>query len=908
MPEGLLRTKLFAPQARPRQVARLGLFEKLNSARLGGTRLFLVSAPAGFGKTGLVSAWARASGLPLGWVTLDEGDNDPLRFWRYLDAALESIDPQIGKALRPALYAAQSPVFQQIITGLVNDIVVFDRELILVLEDYHLIAAAEIHEALNYLIEHMPQHLHLVITTRSDPPLNLARRRGRSQICEIRAADLRFSPAETAFFLNQVMQLGLSPEDIRMLSSRTEGWIAGLQMLALSMEDEFDRHAFVTAFSGDDRYIADYLIEEVLSRQPVEFQRFLLQTSILDRLSAPLCNAVTGRQDSRALLNVLERANLFIIPLDNRREWFRYHILFADLLRRRLAESVTPAELAGLYQATSEWYESQGDIAAAVRYARQAGDQQRILSLLERSIMNFYMSGELPQFFELVNSALEPALRRESPLLCMAAAWAGLASTRYSEVAAWVDPIELHFGMPALRALEADTMDTAVRAALLEVLLVRLQFPVTRPPAEQRLHILAIRQQLERLPDEQHCLLNIVGNLHPVVLFNLALNAEETGDTAQAVALFAECSPLSRQKQNSSLFHLSAGHLANLYMAQGHLRLACQAHESALAQAGSVTTSISPFISLSHAGLAALYYEWDQLEQAAQAVEAGLAQARLWNQWESLVPLTLLRAHLMRAAGDLPQALAVMTEAGRPPLAGMDFALQAYTALLRAASDAQAQAAAWLADTVDLAQLEATPATEGYLLTVVRLLLLLGRPSEAESLLEQIYTLAQAGGRKYILAQAQVLRAQAQTAQGRPAEALAGLLETLQQTQPEGYIRTFVDEGEPLRGLLAQAALQARPDRVLWAYIQRILAAFPATGKPALPAASLVEPLSERELEVLGLMAQGLSNPQIAARLYLSPNTLKAHTQNIFSKLDVHNRLQAVNRARDLELLGSGSK
>ncbi|MGE5248898.1 MAG: AAA family ATPase, partial [Bacteroidota bacterium] len=432
MVEGLLKTKLFAPPSRPNQVARRALLDKLNEARQMGIPCVLVSAPAGFGKTTLVSDWVRSSGAPFAWLALDEGDNNVLRYWRYVDAALQTIDTHIGEALREALYSTQTPVMEQIITGLVNDIILSEKQFILVLEDYHVIENAAVHESLDFLLDHVPPQMQLVITTRSDPPLHLARRRGRGQLAEVRATDLRFSLGEIATFLNQRMQLELTEEDISALGQRTEGWIAGLQMVALSLLDESDRHEFIAAFQGNDRYIADYLVEEVLQRQPVEFQDFLQQTSILDRLNASLCDAVTGRKDSLAMLNVLQRSNLFIVPLDNRREWFRYHHLFSELLQKRLRETHSVEEFADLQRAASSWYESQGDTAAAIRHARLIPDDRLILRLLEQNAGRFFRSGELPQLFELAR-LVPPRLREDSPFLCIAVAWSGLASNRPSE-------------------------------------------------------------------------------------------------------------------------------------------------------------------------------------------------------------------------------------------------------------------------------------------------------------------------------------------------------------------------------------------------------------------------------------------------------------------------------------------
>jgi LuxR family maltose regulon positive regulatory protein len=891
MAEGLLKTKLFAPPPRPNQLPRKSLLEKLNSARQTGIPCVLVSAPAGFGKTTLVGDWGRSSGLPFAWLALDEGDNLLLRFWRYVDAALQTIDSRIGESLRPALYSMQAPVIQQIITGLVNDVISIDKEFVLVLEDYHVIEQASIHESLSYLLDHLPSQMQLVITTRSDPPLNLARRRGRRQIFEIRANELRFTPEETAIFMNQAMLLDLTEAEITALDQRTEGWIAGLQMVALSMQDEADRHAFVAAFSGDDRYIADYLLEEVLQRQPVEFQRFLQQTSILDRLNASLCDAVTGRQDSRAMLNMLERANLFIVPLDNRREWFRYHHLFGELLQKSLRENHSTEEVAKLHRAASTWFESQNDVPAAIRHARSIPDNHRILQLLEKNAGRFFATGELPQFFELTRQ-LPTNLRKESPFLCIAASWAGLATNHHAEIPAWLDAIEAHFGILAESAIDDPALTAPRRAALLEVLVARLQFPASRSPAEQRAHILAVRDQLNTLPPEQLCLLNPVINLKPVIAFNLGLQAEETGDLSLAAQAFTETSALAHQTRNSNLFHLAAAHLANIRFTQSHLHAARQTHEQALAEAKNLDQMISPYISLSHAGLGALFYEWNDLSAAERHFNEGLAHARLWNQWESLVPLALGRARLKQRAGETQAALDILDELHSPPLEGMDLPLRAYAARLRDPDSASA----WLAASITESGLEPNPVNEAYLLDIARLMAYLHRHEEALAIIEKMIRFAQNGGRTHILIRAKVALALVENLPN-------ALIEPLQLAEPEGYISTFVDEGEPMQKMLSHLLNQSRLDAPLSAYAGRLLSAFELVPYKPLQSGGLVEPLSERELEVLRYIAEGLSNPEIASRLYLSPNTLKAHAQNIFMKLDVHNRLQAVSKAKELGLI-----
>ncbi len=887
---GLLKTKLYVPTSRPNQVARPALLEKLRAARQAGATFALVSAPAGFGKTSLVADWVRACGLPCAWLTLDSTDNDPQHFWRYVDAAFQGIDSRIGESLRPALSSAQAPVLEQVITGMVNDILQLGQEFILVLEDYHVIEQAAIHESLNFLLDHLPPQIQLIVTTRSDPALSLARRRGRGQLVEIRAADLRFSTAEIGEFLNHHLHLDLPGEDILALHARTEGWAAGLQMVALSLQDEADRHAFVTAFSGDDHYIADYLMEEVLQRQPVEFQQFLLQTAILDRLSAGVCDAVSGRQDSRAVLNLLERANLFILPLDNRREWFRYHHLFGELLQKRLRETVSPAELARLHLLAADWCEQQGEINAAIRHVRAIPDEQRLLRLLETNAPRFFGSGEVPQFYELA-CTLPPGLRARSIQLCGAAAWAGLASGHYAEIPAWLEAIEASCGMAAEAALQTPARELDCALSLLEVLVIRLQFPSGRSAAGQREHVLAIQAQLNALPQDKIVLFSSVRDLNAVIAFNLGLLAEDRGDLAEATQAYLSSLTLARQTQNSNLFSLSSAHLANIQLAQGQLRAARRTHEQTLAESSRMV-NWSPYHALAHAGLGGLQYEWNDLAAAEDSFRQCAELAHLWNQWESLYLLALGQARLRLGGGDRPAALQILAGLESPPLAGMDLPLRAYAARMMD-SDA---AAAWLSAAIGSNLPEPNPNNENCLLDIARVLDNLGRREESLALLDAILRFAADGGRKHTQIRARVAQA---VIAGRP-EALCA---ALQLAAPEGYVSTFLEEGAALGSQLRHLLRLGQLDGETARYAQKLLCAFePASPPPASPA-GLREPLSERELEVLRHMAEGLSNPEIAARLYLSPNTLKAHAQNIFAKLEVHNRLQAVSRARELNLL-----
>ena len=511
--------------------------------------------------------------------------------------------------------------------------------------------------------------------------------------------------------------------------------------------------------------------------------------------------------------------------------------------------------------------------------------------MLEKNAGNFFATGELPRLFEMA-SLLSPHLRKKSPRLAVSVAWAGLASNHHGEIPAWLNAIESYFGMPAENTLDDVAIDVSQRAALLEVLVIRLQLPSTLSIAKQGERILAIHEQLDALPPEQVCLLNPVGNLKPVIAFNLGLHAESTGDLPLAAQTFAEALNLAHQTQNNNLFHLAAGHLANLRFIQGQLHTARQTHEQALAEAGNIGPSISPFVAISHAGLGLIYYEWNDLAAAESHFNEGLAHARLWNQWESLIPLALGRARLKVREGQIPEALKILDELGSPPIPGTDLPLRAYAALLRGSDSASA----WLEANLTESILQPNPANEASLLTITRLMESAGRRDEALKLLQSMIAFAKNSGRVHTLIQADVALS---LIVGQP----DALVDALQLAEPESYISTFIDEGVPMQNLLRHVLTHAQLESNLRAYVEKLLSAFEPTPRKPKQVEGLVEALSEREVEVLRYIADGLSNPEIARRLYLSPNTLKAHTQNIFLKLYVHNRVQAVNRAKELGLI-----
>lgn len=893
----LITTKFHVPILSADLIPRPRLFDMLEQGL--HQPLTLISAPPGFGKTTLVAGWidsyVMTGNLNFCWLSLDESDNGFSTFWRYFVASIQRVQPGVGETAQAMLSSPTFPDPHTILGTLINELAELENPLLIVLDDCHLIHSSDIQDNLNFFLDHMPNCVHLALLTREDPPLGLARRRARRQVVEIRAVDLRFGLQETIEFLNETRKLALTSDQIAVLDQRTEGWIAGLQMAALSLQGR-DAQSFFESFSGDDRYIADYLIEEVLQLQDDGVRQFLLKTSILESMTVSLCAALIGDSSTaRSMLDHLEHANLFLIPLDNHREWYRYHHLFADLLRKRLSETFTAAEIAGLHRIASIWYESQGDIPVAVRHANQIPDEARILNLLEQNVGNFFASNSLPQLFETAGS-LSPDLRATSPVLCCAVAWAGLATNRPLDVFDWLNAIEAHFGIPAESAITDPTLESAVRAALLEVLVVRLQFPTQRTLAEQRAHILAIREQLNALPPNQQCLLNIVLSLKPVIAFNLGLLAQLSGEISLASEALVECVTLSREQHNNTLFHLAIGQLANIQFVQGQLHAARLTHEQALAEAKSPGQIVSPMVAISHAGLGTLHYEWNDLTSAEHHFSEGLAYARLWNHWESLVPTALGRARLKQRVGDIQAALSILDELDSPPLAGMVLPLKAYAALLGGSDSASA----WLATNATESTLEPNPGNESTLLIIARLMVSLRRTDEALTLIQKIIDFAQKSGRTYTLIQARVILAKVMSLRGEVQEAMDCLTESLQLAMPEGYISTFVDEGIALRDLLQTVKDRVAPE--LSHYVEKVLVGFGSGEKPKRDTGTRSE-LSEREQEILSLVAEGLSNQQIAERLVISITTVKTHVGNIFNKLGVASRTQALARATEFGLL-----
>ena len=884
----LLATKFHIPSVPTGFISRLRLHEKLNTGL--ERSLTIISAPPGFGKSMLVAEWIRTDRLKnAAWLSLDDSDGQPLMFWRYFITALQRQE-KVGEVALSMLNTTEPPTLETILTSFINELAAKDGTFMLVVDDYHLIQSSDVHNSLIFFLDHQPANFHLILLTREDPPLSLARRRARRQIMEIRATDLRFDRYEALSFLNTAMGLTLTPEQVDLLERHTEGWIVGLQMVALSMQGR-DPQSFLHSFAGNDRFIADYLIEEVLNQRSPAERKFLLHTSILEKLSEPLCAAVLGESQPVALAD-LERANLFIIPLDQSRTWYRYHHLFADLLRRNLYQEATKDVIANLYRSASEWCEANGEVQSSIRYARRIPDEPHAASLLQKYAGLFFYHGEIPQFIDLART-LSAGVLDETPNLCMALAWAATAIHQSPEP--WLAHVETHFRVTAERALTDESLNEDQRAALLEVLIVRQQLAFNDPTMSRRESLLAMQARLEELPPEKTCLFNTVAVLRNVLMYNLGIDAEQSGEVQSATKLLSGAFDLARASANLHLMQVCASHLARVLHVRGQLHAACDMHEQTLAHATSLGGS-SSFAALAHAGLGSVHYEWGDLEKAEAHFQTGLPMAQDWNQWDALFTIVTGLARILNRRGERQAALTLLA----------DLHLQNDNLLILSQALGHVWAAqagnfsatqTWLAACGLSAESVPTPFNEVLLLEVVRMLIAMDRLDEALTLARKILTSANAGGRSHYVIQAQVLLAKVCAAQGQIPTALAHLEEALRLAEPEKILSLFVDEGNTVRILLGR--LTGNPFAV------QVLAGFgwgaesSTLGESGLAS---FEALSIREMEVLRLVAEGCSNQEIARRLIISITTVKTHVGNIFNKLGVTSRTQAIARAETLGL------
>jgi len=882
MPTPILATKLYIPPLRPEVVSRPRLFERLNEGL--HRKLTLIAAPAGFGKTMLVSAWVAGCDQQVAWLSLDEGESDPTLFLTYLVAALQTIAPDIGDGLLGVLQSPQPPPTASILTALLNEITAIPNNFVLVLDDYHVIDAKAVDQVLIYLIDHLPPQMHLVIATREDPALPLARLRARGHLTELRAADLRFSPSEAAAFLNQGMGLNLSTEDIAALEDRTEGWIAGLQLAAISLQGHQDATGFITSFTGSHHFVLDYLLEEVLGQQSESLQTFLLRTSILDRMTGSLCDAVllAPSGSGQATLESIERANLFLVPLDNERRWYRYHHLFADLLRQRLQQrsaSSTGDEVgdgvAELHSRASQWYEDNGLEIEAFHHAAAAHDIERAERLIEGEGMPLHFRGASAFVLHWLESLPRTALDARPSL------WVMYASTLLFGGQHTAVEEKLQAAEAALKGTEPDdrTRDLVGRIASMRATLAVIQH-------DGATIITQSRRALEYLHSD-----NLP--VRTATTWTLGYAYQLQGDRAAATGAYTEVISIGKSFGDSIYTLAATINLGQLQEAGNQLSLAAESYRRSLQMAGDPPQRMA---CEAYLGLARVFYEWNDLEAAGQHAQQSAELARPILV-DTFAAYGVFLARLKLAQEDLSGAAAALDEA--------EAFVRRHSFMFRMPDVATARVLlllhqGHLAAAAHLAHLHDLPIGQA------RVHLAQGDTSAALAVLKQLRQQAEAKGWVDERLKVMVLQAVALFMHGEKDKAVQLLYDALTIAESAGFIRLFVDEGPPMAHLLSQAAaLGMLPD-----YIEKLLAVFKAeeykrediSSLPS-PAQPLIEPLSPRELEVLHLMAAGLSNQEMCERLFLALSTVKGHNRNIFGKLQVQRRTEAVARARELGLL-----
>ncbi len=908
----LLETKLFIPKLRRGQVARPRLSERLS--RGAERKLTLVSAPAGFGKTTQLVEWLASlpDDVPSpAWLSIDPSDSQATTFWSYVIAALQSVVPGVGTISLSLLREPQPAPIQSVLEALLNDLSATPTQVVLVLDDYHLIDAPDIHEGVGFLLEHLPPEVHMVIATRADPGFPLARLRARGELAEIRAADLRFTADEAVVYLNEVMGLDLTTADVAALEARTEGWIAALQLAALSMQGRSDAAEFIAGFAGDDRYIVDYLVEEVLERQTEPVRQFLLRTSILARLSGPSSDAVTGEGGGKAMLEQLDRGNLFVVPLDDRREWYRYHHLFADVLLARLMEEQSDI-VPELHRRASAWYEQHEEPPEAIRHALEAGDAEHAAELMERAMPAMRSSRQETAMLGWLR-ALPDMLIASRPVLSVHYAGLLLDSGRLEGAEARLRDAEQWLDMPA----DADgTRSTSTGTAIVvdEAEFRRLPGAIAVYRAAQA-HLRGdvastmsyAARALDHIGPDDHLGRGSAAGL-------LALAHWTTGDLDAAHGAWRDA-----MANLESAGHLAdavgcAIALADIRIEQGRLRDALLTYERGLRLATEHRSTTLRGAADMHVGMSERCLERDDLDAAVQHLgiskEMGEHLGSRQNPYRWCVAMARTRA----AEGDLGMAFALLDDAERLYVA--DFypkvrPIAAVRARIWIDQGKLGEARGWvraegLAAEDDLAYVRTFEHV-----TLARLLLAESRRDRAGeslsaslTLLDRLLEAAVAGGRMGAALEILVLQALAHQLRRDVDAALVPLRRALVLAEPEGYVRVFLDEGAPMAALLASLDDRA----VSSSYVRELLTSFGRGVRRTPINQDLVEPLSGRELEVLRLLASDLDGPGIARELVVSLSTIRSHTKAIYAKLGVTSRRAAVRRGEELDLLSRAQR
>ena len=915
----LLETKLYTPRWRAGLVPRARLTERLD--HVTKRKLTLVSAPAGFGKSSLLAEWLTgtpAGERPAAWLSLDPSDNDPALFWAYFVTALQRVHSGVGESALSLLRSNQPPPIEKLLGTLLNEITASSDEpstgssdgFVLVLDDYHVIEAQPVHTGISFLLDHLPPQMHLVIAGRADPPLPLSRLRGQGELAELRAADLRFTAEEAAAFLNEVMGLDLSAGDVAALETRTEGWIAGLQLAALSMQGREDVPSFITAFAGDDRYIVDYLVEEVLQRQPEEVRSFLLQTSILDRFSAPLCDAVTGRQDGKAVLEALERGNLFVVPLDDKRQWYRYHHLFGDVLRAHSMEE-QPDRVPALHRLAAAWFEERSMAPEAIEQARAAGDHETVARILSANFEDFERTGQYTSISSW-SASLPEEMVRKRPRLALIHAGSAVASednlraTR--RLTAWaedaIDAIESGGGFDPTDDIDGTVVGPDGLGALKgELLAMKLVHSARKLQPKEIAGI--VEQALELLPPGHRT----KGMLH-MIRAGLQM---EASDIKLALPGLDRSVEEARRADNPLLLAGVLTHRGQASVTMGRLEEGRSSFEEAILAAQGASSEATLLMCGPHTGLAEVFLERADLAMATHHAEKALEFAGRSPTRSPVLYARTTAAQVLLAAGDTNAAMEQVEAAQRFVQGSSDSRFVSFLSSVRLKIYCWSGDLEAAADVVRVRELSPDVVVdrdnEEEVTAYARSLVADGDYSDAVLVLSRVLPIVRDGGRVQHEIHALTLQALAHELLGERARALESLGRATMLGEPGRFNRTFTVDGPAAGRLLEALADGARRGRGPAeagspSYLANLLPD-PEVGPEGTSASAsdLAEPLTVRELEVLRLIAAGMRNQNIADQLFISLSTVKRHIANAYGKLDVSHRTEAVARANELNLL-----
>jgi LuxR family transcriptional regulator, maltose regulon positive regulatory protein len=895
-----LETKLYPPRSRSGLVSRPRLIDTMRQG--AAQKLTVVVAPAGFGKTTLVAGWIADrldTEAAAGWVSLDPSENEPTIFWTYFITALQRIHPGLGRRAIAQLQSAQPPLVESVLTTLINEIEALDRDFTLIFDDYHVIDSVAIHGGMTFLLDRLPRRMHLVIASRSEPPIALPRLRARGELTELRAGDLRFTLDEASAFLRG-MSLDVSASDTAKLERRTEGWIAGLKLAALSMKGRDDVHRFVDAFSGDNRYIADYLVEEVLQSEAEHIRRFLLRTAILDRLNSPLCDALTGEHNGQSILEDLERRNLFVVALDDRREWYRYHHLFADVLQKR-SKAQDPDGVRASHRRASVWHEAHGSRADAIHHALSGDDLDGAAALLEQAWPEKDRSYESRKWLDHVKT-LPDAVIRARPALGMGYAWGLLNSGELEAAEPRLRDVELWLQSNAVSDEERfHSLPAEVAAARVYLAQSLGAIPGTLEHAQRALDLSPVGDDAARATG--------------TALVALALWGR--GDLEAAHRTFTDALAIMRKSGHVLDAIRGMFVLGDIRVAQGRLREAARVYEQGLRLAAVEAQSAAAETDELHLGLAELHCEWNDIDSAIGFLDAVTRSAVQSPHAGNKLRWCTAMASIHVARGDLDGALQLLEEGERyerrDPLPRAR-PIPAMKARIRIVQGRVDEVGAWVAASKLSVDDDLSYLREFEHVTLAQVLIARHGSSgnersmgDAERLLDRLRTAAQTGGRIGSLIEILVLQSLAQQALGNMRRALDVVAEALALAEPEGFLRVFLDRGMRMRDLLRHATARGLAGE----YTRRVLAAFdtPSTKHPAAPAVRVtgasvsVQALTTRELEILRLIAAGLRNQEIADHLSISAATVKRHIANAYGKLGAGHRTEALARANELKLL-----